>query len=358
MEILLRVIEFVGKHKTWVVAIAGFVAGLFVGMFLYAQFWPIPFVNATPVQLRLDFRNDYFVWVAERYERTGDLEWARTKLMGADYFVNQAEVERALDEVAQGRSGEDVFRLSLLKQALQANPVTPPPSVSQPETPTQGGFLKSLGLVCLAALLVIVLVGGGIYVLSRLRAQAAGPRRVSGVGERPTPAQAASWGAEGPPLAQFPTTYSLGDDHYDPSFSIEMENGEFMGECGVGISETIGVGSPDKVTAFEVWLFDKSDIRTVTKVLMSEYAYNDEALRAKLAPKGEPVLARPGQEVELETKTLRVRARVVEALYGTGNLPPNSFFERMTIELAAWGKPAATGARSLESDITLPAPNY
>jgi hypothetical protein len=44
------------------------------------------------------------------------------------------------------------------------------------------------------------------------------------------------------------------------------------GECGVGISETIGVGDPKKVTAFEVWLFDKNDIQTVTKVLMSAHA--------------------------------------------------------------------------------------
>jgi hypothetical protein len=137
-------------------------------------------------------------------------------------------------------------------------------------------------------------------------------------------------------LTQFATTYNLGDDHYDPSFSIELESGEFMGECGVGISETIGVGSPNKVTAFEVWLFDKNDIRTVTKVLMSDYAFNEEALRTKLAPKGEPVLAEVGKDVILETKTLRVRARIVEAEYGAGDLPPNSFFERLTVDLSTW----------------------
>ncbi len=87
------------------------------------------------------------------------------------------------------------------------------------------------------------------------------------------------------------TTYDLGHDTYDESFSIETPMGEFLGECGVGISETLGAGEPAKVTAFEVWLFDKSDIRTVTKVLMSPYAYNDSALRTRLAPKGDPVLA-------------------------------------------------------------------
>jgi hypothetical protein len=79
----------------------------------------------------------------------------------------------------------------------------------------------------------------------------------------------------------------------------------------------------------------------VTKVVMSDYAFGDEALRTKLAPKGEPVPAREGAEVVLETKTLRIKARIVEAQYGVGNLPQNSFFERLSIDLAAWVKPAS-----------------
>jgi hypothetical protein len=42
--------------------------------------------------------------------------------------------------------------------------------------------------------------------------------------------------------------------------------------------------------------------------------------------------------VVLETKTLRIKARIVEAQYGIGNLPENSFFERLSIDLAAWMK--------------------
>ncbi len=77
----------------------------------------------------------------------------------------------------------------------------------------------------------------------------------------------------------------------------------------MGISEAIGVGDPKKVTALEVWMFDKSDIRTVTKVLASGFAYQDPALRTKLAAKGEIVLAEPGAEVILETTTLVLRSR-------------------------------------------------
>jgi hypothetical protein len=40
----------------------------------------------------------------------------------------------------------------------------------------------------------------------------------------------------------------------------------------------------------------------------------------------------------LETATLRLDVLVTEMTYGTGALPPNSFFERLTIELVARAK--------------------
>jgi len=157
-------------------------------------------------------------------------------------------------------------------------------------------------------------------------------------------AEAAPYGEEATseqqvtPLARFQTTYAKGHDTYDESFSIENADGDFLGECGVGLSESLGADVPKSVTAFEVWLFDKNDIRTVTKVVMSDHAFFDEALKAKLAPKGEPVLARPNETIVLETATLIVNASVAELEYGTGALPPQSFFERFTVELSAWNK--------------------
>jgi len=136
-----------------------------------------------------------------------------------------------------------------------------------------------------------------------------------------------------PPLDEFRTRYNHGDDGYDMSFSIETPNSEFLGECGVGISDTINKGTPQQATAFEVWLFDKDDIRTVTKVLLSEHAWNDETLRQHLAPKGELILVKENETVDLETKSLRVRARIREAEYGTQSSIGNGYFERLVIEL-------------------------
>ncbi len=140
------------------------------------------------------------------------------------------------------------------------------------------------------------------------------------------------------PVTQNMTTYVLGDDLYDKSFSIDTQSGDFLGEYGVGVSEIIGVGDPKKVTALEIWLFDKNDIKTATKVLMSAHAFADGAIRARLEPKGELLLVEPQKQVMLETATLQLLAKVVDLQYGTGALPSNSFFERLTLELAIWQK--------------------
>lgn len=332
MSKLLQLVPFAIKYKVRIALIGGVIVGLLLGLAIGWWWWPVQWTNATPGHLRSDFQSDYLAWVAEQYSQTGDLEWARARL-GAEFW-REGQLAETLENLAQQRGGEEAIRLRALARGLASVPAP----VTQP-TRSLLSRLRPLLLVCGVGLLVVLLGLGVVYLIARLRApRAAAPGRAVGVPERYA-AEPVSWGAVGPPVAQFPTTYTLGDDHYDPSFSIELENGEFMGECGVGISETIGVGSPSKVTAFEVWLFDKSDIRTVTKVLMSDYAYHDEALRAKLAPKGEPMLIEVGREAILETKTLRVRARIVEAEYGTGSLPPNSFFQRLTIDLAAWVKP-------------------
>ncbi|MFN8418400.1 MAG: hypothetical protein U0528_04010 [Anaerolineae bacterium] len=164
--------------------------------------------------------------------------------------------------------------------------------------------------------------------------------------ELPTTPPPAAVADRGTPVSKFMSTYVMGDDLYDDSFSIELPSGEFLGETGGGISKTIGVGDPKKVTAIEVWVFDKNDIRTVTKVFMSEHAFNDAALKAELATKGEAVLATPGGIALLETQTLIVQARIIDMAYGSGALPTNSFFERMSVEISAWQKKAGGPAVS------------
>jgi hypothetical protein len=205
-----------------------------------------------------------------------------------------------------------------------------------PPAADQGGGSSSLVLF----LFLIVLIVAAVVVWRRRSALAGEVPDTPRYAEVPEagPMVGGSEGMATVPIARFRTTYVLGHDTYDDSFSIENSSGDFLGECGVSIAESLGTEAPKNVTAFEVWLFDKNDIRTITKVIMSDHAFFDDALKAKLAPKGEPVLARESETIVLETATLIINAEVTELTYGTGTLPPQSFFERFTIELSAWSK--------------------
>jgi hypothetical protein len=225
---------------------------------------------------------------------------------------------------------------------LEVTEVVPQPTVVATAPTTAVKLTSSLGgalpIACgVVALLLVIIVGVLLVTRLRGRREEAKAPALAWQAEAPTAAEAVPPMAftGPPPLGHFVTTYNLGHDTYDESFSIETPMGEFLGECGVGISETLGTGEPARVTAFEVWLFDKSDIRTITKVLMSQHAYHDDALRAKLAPKGDHVLAELGQEMVLETSSLRVDARVVDLEYDGGAVPPQSHFTRLTVELVA-----------------------
>jgi hypothetical protein len=330
------------NQKPQALAFEALAVGLIIGLLIGWVIWPVSLSSVAPVDLQTGYRDFYLSMVANEYSVTHDLNQAKS-MLGADHDRwSSKDIATALNNMA--KTSANKAQLEALATALGAPSA---PAAKPPATVGTNWLLAG----CLGLLLVLLIVIGAVWLLPRLlggapKEQALAVRSAQGS----KPVEATAWAGEAEkPLAQFVTTYEIGDDRYDTSFSIETASGDFLGECGVGISETVGTGSPDKVTAFEVWLFDKNDIRTVTKVLMSEHAYGDSVLRAKLAPKGEPELARPEAAVELETATLKVRARVVEMDYGgTGDLPPNSFFNKLVLELAAWPKATAAAAAPAE----------
>jgi len=205
-----------------------------------------------------------------------------------------------------------------------------------------GGTLRSIIILLAVAVILVVVVAGGIFLWRLLRKRPSVETPTIKMTEINRKAEESKTDFQSlgvaPPVTQNMTTYVLGDDLYDESFSIDTQSGDFLGEYGVGVSEVIGVGDPKKVTALEIWLFDKNDIKTATKVLMSAHAFSDGTIRARLEPKGELVLVDPQKQVMLETATLQLLAKVVDLQYGSGALPTNSFFERITLELAIWQK--------------------
>jgi hypothetical protein len=136
-----------------------------------------------------------------------------------------------------------------------------------------------------------------------------------------------------PPLVHSMTTYVLGDDLFDESFSIDTPAGEFLGECGIGIVNTISDGSPKRANAFDIWLFDKNEINTKSTVLMSEQAFEDDILRTRLEPKGSPVLAEIGKEITMETTHLQMRVRIVDMVCEESDPQKSDYFQRLSLEL-------------------------
>jgi len=301
------------------------VAGLFIG-------WQTKeFRDATAYYLRADLQVDYLRMAIDSYRLNQDQASAVRRWQGLG-----TAAETAYAVVQADPQGADPLVLDnfhqLVRQASAGS--------GQSAAPAEAGSKVSPIYLGVGAVILIGFLGVAGFYLFRLFGN-----RGSGEVTAVMQASELSRNAEktnfeqlglAPPITQTMTTYILGDDLYDESFSIDTQAGEFMGEYGVGVSEAIGVGDPKKVTALEIWLFDKNDIKTATKVLMSQHAFNDLGIRAKLEPKGELVQVEPQAQILLETATLQLLATVVGLEYGTGPMPGNSYFDRITLELAIW----------------------
>jgi hypothetical protein len=323
-------------NRPMTTGIVAFIAGLLIGLVILGWWiWPVQWSDAAPQHLRQDLQEDYLRMALDSYARTPDLDLAKRVIdgLGKD---NAVKLLAVVNEKYKGKLDDSAVKeySTLLGIGVEVKPTETTTGKSAPINLTVVLALMCLLTVVIGAILVYLFFFRGRGV-STAR-QPAGVTTARSVAPPSYPDS-----TQEPPVVQYLTTYSLGNDLYDDSFSIDSPTGEFLGECGVGISETIGVGDPKKVTAFEVWLFDKNDIQTVTKVLMSGHAFNDPVVSQRLASKGEPVQAEGGKRVTLETATLTLEARVVSMNYGQGALPQNSFFDQMTLELAVWPKKTA-----------------
>lgn len=351
--------QLASSYPWWAMLIA-FLVGAAVGLVILGWWlWPVQWNQAKPSSLsNLPAENkthmQSFLNFAATTYGTGSMSLDQTALFLGEGWTVQ-DVTTVLDQMIAADYAGNRLYLEKFRNDLAAYGQVGPAGAPA----NQPGITSQVAVVLALLILVLILIGA-FLILRRLRSEK--PRRmtapppttvtgepglvdtgaavvvpaVSRAAGGARPVEKTAWPGESrSPLTQFATTYAFGDDRYDMSSSIETSGGDFLGECGVGISETIGTDAPEKVTALEVWVFDKNDVRTVTKVLMSEFAFNDPALRAKLAPKGDAVLAQPGEVVELKTQTLKINARIVDVVYGAGT-PANSYFQQATLELATW----------------------
>ena len=317
-----------------VALILGIIIGIFVG-------WnTVTVVNTTPAVMRYDLQEDYLRMAIDSFSVNPDpnvtvQRWQSLGPAAAPAFSDIQQNPGKMNPAVIRAYGE-VVQTVLGPSASTSNP--------KPSGGLSFGLVVLLGAV--AVLLLVAAVAAIIFLRRLLGKRSSGevtPTMQMTEINREAEKNKTDFESLGvaPPITQNMTTYVMGDDLYDESFSIDTQTGDFLGEYGVGVSEIIGVGDPKKVTALEIWLFDKNDIKTATKVLMSAHAFSDGTIRGRLEPKGELVLVDPQKQVMLETATLQLLAKVVDLKYGDGALPSNSYFERLTLELAIWQKSKA-----------------
>lgn len=343
------------RNKPELSALIAFIGGLAIGWFVLG-WWlsPVKYTDSDPSSLHPEYKATYIETTAIAYGATGNpaivnnafRAWGNAAAATADICTlwsgtTDPTIAGQIDAmVGVLDAGQNCTSLGYTAAGAEAIPGAEPVPTGEEE----GG-----GNNFLFILLLLLLLGVGvaaIYYVNKKRNELMSDdepvSRYELPDEGPTSMEGADEGMTAVPIAKFTSNYSYGRDNYDDSYSIENRDGDFLGECGVGISESIGTNTPRNVTAFEVWLFDKNDIRTETKVLMSDHAFFDEALKAKLAPKGEPVLARENEVIVLETAALIINATVKDMQYGTDDMPPQSYFQSITLEISAWAKEATS----------------
>jgi hypothetical protein len=331
------------RQPIWL-AFIGLIIGLLIGLVFGWVVWPVSWTPGA----------DDVMAIADSFALNGNVELARSRLKA----LPKADQERILADLIKDRQGKNLSieaeRLTTLRQALGVSAASPlsggatpapgqTPRPANVPTPTGGGLTDLLIPILIGVFVLGLVALGGVWVVTKVLPGMRARRAAQPAPAAATPGAAAPISA--PPeaitqpssaggLGRFVPSYTLGNDNYDTSYSLETPRGEFLGECGMGISERIGEGKPDKVTAFDLWLFDKADVRTVTQILMSEYAFKDQNLRAKLATKGEAVLAEKGKVLKLETQSLGITAHIVELVYAANpNVAPNSHFQKLIIEI-------------------------
>ncbi len=326
-----------------------FLVGMLFGLVILGWIvWPVQYVDTTPQTLRSDIQLDYLRMTVDSFAVNGDATLARSRFeaLGPKQWalLDQLHNDKLTDP---GRLQQFEVLIANLYVGTPGNPG----SIATPAAGSGGiqGLLSVIaivGIVIGAAIAIVLVVNirrrrGTSPAEEYENPESSGELSLETeeeLAETEAPVAAVEEGEGAEPLERFVSTYVLGDDLYEDSFTINSASGEFLGECGVGISEPIGVGTPKKVTAFEVWLFDRKPSRTSTTVLLSEYANQKEDVRASLAPRGTPALATPGADIWMETPSLQLRVVIREIIYGEGSLPHNSYFERLTLQLEIWAK--------------------
>jgi hypothetical protein len=335
------------RNRSYLLIVVAFIVGLLIGWFVLGWLLaPVQWTGAYMQDLRAEDQQMFLATQAEAFALTQDNRKAVERLQTLGTQEHVAEV--AAQVIQQAEAAGDMVTADRVRAMTTAVGLTLPaaaPSPDQPaEEPQEGGGN-------LATILGLALLAGGVALAAwlLLRGRSAAPEAEDTIVVEPlvddkqpvfrpgkpappaVPAPGATAERSGAGQ-EFTAAFHQGDEAYDQSFDIEGPDGAYWGECGMTMSETVQ-GDPERATALEVWLFDKSDIRTVTKVLMSDYAYGNQALREKLSSRGDAVLMAPDLGFVLDAQTLRLMGKIVEMEYDDSQAPARGTIRRLRVQL-------------------------
>ena len=104
---------------------AGVIVGIAFGLIYSWQINPVQYTDTAPDSLRVDYKTDYVVMIAQAYLADGDLDLARARLATLSLSnPGQHVADLAAAQIQRGAPLDDLRALSALAAALGA---TPPP---------------------------------------------------------------------------------------------------------------------------------------------------------------------------------------------------------------------------------------
>ncbi|MCJ7734545.1 MAG: hypothetical protein MUP11_08345, partial [Anaerolineales bacterium] len=227
-----------GFNSPPIMAAVGIVVGIILGLLYGWVISPVKFVDGNIEQLRDDLKVDFLRMAIDSYALNQDAALAdeRYNQLGdsASTYLSDIEFNPTGQLISDIDSFRDVVEMTLFTDVME--------DMAPVEKKSDNNLLKW-------ALLITIVLAGALVVRYFLARRAGGggvaPKTAATMAHDVTAKiDSTDYNGKGdaPPMHQFVTTYVLGDNLFDDSFSIESAAGEFLGECGVGISEAIGVG--------------------------------------------------------------------------------------------------------------------
>lgn len=141
-------------------------------------------------------------------------------------------------------------------------------------------------------------------------------------------------------VGQFEANYAFGIQSYDESFTINAADGELLGACGVGINESVDrdAANSEQVRLLDVWLYDRSAVRSVSQPLVSpgfDVSGLDDYAEGGGSETSYPLEVVPGLTCTLKSDSIVVECSVKGAAFLEGELEPLPF-RSVSVSLAVY----------------------